>query len=187
VDHYGFLVGDMVAAVNAHASSIPKILFVAIIIASVIMLPIVYLVFALVLAGVVMLFGKKIFLRKVSYGESYVYSLYALAPIVLFIEVITLLPYIGAVIAVIPLLKIFAVLWFLWYMFRTVEKSSVTKNPEVKTKSKEPKDDDVVIPKKAVSKKSKKSTIALDAATVPLTISVKPEKKSAKKNKKTIS
>jgi hypothetical protein len=80
-----------------------------------------------------MLFGKYIIRREVTYNESYVYTIYALAPVLVIHEILLITPYVGGVVSYVPFFTTILVITFLWYMFRIKnnQKSKVTRKIQV--------------------------------------------------------
>lgn len=117
------MVEDMVAVLNEYAPSVPFVMGVIIFVGLTIFLPIGYSIACLFYGFVVMLLSRRIIKRETTFKESYTYSLFALAPVILIYECITGLPYIGTYISFIPFLVTILVVLFLWVMFREVKSS----------------------------------------------------------------
>lgn len=122
----------MVSAVNMYAPSLPWLIFVGIIILFSIFAPLGYLLITLFNGLVVMLFGKKILKKEATYGESYVYAMYALAPVIIITSILSVPPLIQNLVNVIPFLGTVGVVIFLWYMFTKDSPKKITAKKEKK-------------------------------------------------------
>ncbi len=131
---------DMVAAVNVYAPYTPHLVSLVIIVLISLFAPLGYLFFTIFIGLVVMWLSQQLLHKKLNYKESYIHSLYALAPVVVVTEILQYIPYVRVVANHIPLLELLLVLAFLWFMFKDVKvqakkekvESKVTKAPTVK-------------------------------------------------------
>jgi hypothetical protein len=146
-------IGDMVSAVNEYAPYAPRMVSLVIIICISLFAPLFYLLFTFLTALVVRWLSPQLFKKVLTYKESYIYSLYALAPVILVTELLKMVPYVRSVANHIPFLELLLVLAFLWFMLQEVRvktKESVTTKKESK-----PKVVKKVAAKKVVKKKAK--------------------------------
>lgn len=160
------MISGIVATVNEHAKSIPWILVASIIILYSLFAPIGYLLLGLFNGLIIMLFSSYIIKKKATYSESYIYGMYALAPVIIVNGVLLMIPYVKDVAMVIPFFGTFLVVGFLLFMFRD---EKVTPKVEVKVKPKvdekivevreESADEVVTPPKKQVRTRKKKSEV----------------------------
>ncbi len=151
------MVSDMVAAVNTHAESVPWVIFFAIIVLFSLLAPLGYLLLSLFNGLIIMWFSGSIIKKKITFAQSYIYGMYALAPVIVISEVLHTVPYVRSVVDVIPFFATISVCFFLWYMFRdTAKPKKEEKKTEKVEKTKEI--------KKSVSKKSttRKKVKAID-------------------------
>ncbi len=112
-----------VDVVNEYKERMPAILFGSIVIFWTLFAPLGYLTVTLLYGLIVMLLSTWIIGRKLAYSESYILSLYALAPVIVVSNVLQIVPHISKVVTYIPFLSLMLLVLFLGYMFR--EKGNV--------------------------------------------------------------
>lgn len=123
------MIGDLVSVINVHAESVPRIVFIVMVILYALFAPLLYLLFTLFSGLIIMLCSAQIIRRKISFVKAYIYGLYALAPVIILKGVLSIIPYVK-VVEYIPFFGTICILGFLWIMFKP--KVTFTQPEEVK-------------------------------------------------------
>jgi hypothetical protein len=119
-----FSQADLVAVtdwVGKYKDSAPYILVAIIIAGCSILSPLGWLFSALFYGLILMWLSKWVIGKKVGFGESYILSFYALAPIILVSAVLHVIPFLKTIVNGIPFFTTLLILAFLWYMFKGKE------------------------------------------------------------------
>lgn len=110
--------------VNSYANHVPSIIGVSIILLVTIFSPFGYLFIALFYGLVVMVLSRWVLMRKVTFDESYILSLYALPPVIIVSSIVNTIPYIKNLVSYIPFLTTILIIGFLALMFRVKKHSA---------------------------------------------------------------
>lgn len=106
----------LVTLVGHYMEKVPWLIVVGIIIFYPVVSILGALLYAIFLGILVMFFSKKLINRKVSFGESYVISLWVMPIVVAFFAILEVVPFFGLLTHV-PLLMTVSIILFIWYMF----------------------------------------------------------------------
>ena len=119
------MIVKVIDSIHEYEPMISWIIVVSIIVLGTLFLPIGYLILNLLYGFVVMLLSEWIMKRKATYSESYIISLYALAPVVLVITVLESVSYIINLVSSFPFFTLIALVLFLKYMFVSAKKNEI--------------------------------------------------------------
>lgn len=111
------MIVPVVAKVNAYADITPFVIMAFIVIFMTIFTPVIYLILALIYGLFVMWLSVWLTGKKIGFSESYILSLYALAPVIVVTTLLETIPYVQNVANAVPFLGAFVLLAFLKYMF----------------------------------------------------------------------
>ncbi|MBP6948681.1 MAG: DUF1189 family protein [Candidatus Pacebacteria bacterium] len=103
---------------NEYIPSIPKIITITIVIVYTLFVSIWNAFYLLFVALLVMVLSIHIIKRKVTFGEAYILSMYALPSLILLEAVLSYIPYVTSVISFIPFFTTIGICLFLLYMFK---------------------------------------------------------------------
>lgn len=119
------MITPIVDMINSYADSVPFWIMACIVVFVTLFTPMWYLSLALLYGLLVMWLSKWLIGKKAIFSESYIYALYALAPVTILNTLLGAIPYVKNVVAVIPFFFSIMVIGFLKYMF-TVKKNKIT-------------------------------------------------------------
>jgi hypothetical protein len=124
------MITPVVDTINSYADSVPFWIMLCIIVFATLLTPMWYLSLALLYGLLVMWLSKWLIGKKTIFSDSYVYVLYALAPVIVLNTLLGAIPYVKNVTVAIPFFFSITVLGFLKCMF-TVKKNKISEGVDL--------------------------------------------------------